>query len=114
MGTPVLRGAEANTPANSGGSAADVATSRVSAGVATGVSTDIDSPETALVAVTKASGNRNSSIIVPVVETEVTGKTLSSGKSPSVVRVKSSQVTIICIALLTMQIVSKQLYISLI
>ncbi len=28
--------------------------------------------------------------------------------------VKSSQVTIICIALLTMQIVSKQLYISLI
>ncbi len=76
VGTPVLRGAEANTPANSG----------VSTGVATGVSTDIDSTEMALVAIKNTSGNRNSLIIVPVVETKVTGNTLSSGNSPAVAR----------------------------
>lgn len=76
MGTPVLRGAEANNPANSG----------VSTGVAIGVSTDIDSTEKALVAITKASGNMNSLIIVLVVETKVTGNTLSSGNSPAVAR----------------------------
>ncbi len=74
VGTPVLRGAEANTPANSG------------VWVATGVSIDKDSTEMTLVAIKKASGNRNSLIIVPVVETKVTGNSLSSGNSPAVAR----------------------------
>ncbi len=59
---PILRRAEAYIPTTSGGSAA----------VATGASSDTDSLETSLKAVTEASGNRESSEIVSVVGTEVT------------------------------------------
>ncbi len=57
---PVPKGAEVDTPATSRCFAADATTSGGSAVVAKGASMDRESSETALVAVTEASRNRES------------------------------------------------------